>query len=191
MLSDVVPAREEGAAAPRSGAPPRVLRRRKLLAPPTRDSSAQTPGPPTTHGGRGTGPLARSSTLFARRSSPLMPTTASPGPFGWPRPGSTCTPIRREISGRSTLRPGLTPSVTLMPDPADATHVARVDFSPGQPGAFPLYAAIPKRRTNRGPYDTARAVAAQTLAAMAALIDEPDVGSSGSQATRTRRLSPT
>jgi nitroreductase len=71
---------------------------------------------------------------------------------------------------------GLSPDLTLRPDPADATHVARVDLSPGQPGVSPLYAAISKRHTDRGPYDTARPLAAQTLAAMAELIDEPDIG---------------
>jgi nitroreductase len=71
---------------------------------------------------------------------------------------------------------GLSPALTLRPDPADVTHVARVDLSPEQPGVSPLYAAIPRRHTDRGPYDTNRSVAAQTLAAMAVLIDEPDIG---------------
>jgi nitroreductase len=71
---------------------------------------------------------------------------------------------------------GLSPAATLRPDPVNATHVARVDLSPGEPFASPLYAAIPRRHTDRGPYDTNRPLAAQTLAAMAALIDEPDIG---------------
>ena len=70
----------------------------------------------------------------------------------------------------------LSPALTLRPDPANATHIARVDLTSGQSGVSPLYAAIPRRHTDRGPYDTNRPVAAQTLAAMAALIDEPDVG---------------
>jgi hypothetical protein len=71
---------------------------------------------------------------------------------------------------------GLSPALTLQPDAANATHLARVDLSPGQSNMSPLYAAIPRRHTDRGPYDTNRPVAAQTLAAMAALIDEPDIG---------------
>ncbi len=71
---------------------------------------------------------------------------------------------------------GLTPTLTLMPDRANETHVARVDLSKGQPKISPLYTAIPNRHTNRGPYDTGRPVSSQTLLAMAALIDEPEIG---------------
>ncbi len=71
---------------------------------------------------------------------------------------------------------GLTPTLTLMPDRANETHVARVDLSQGQPHLSPLYAAIPNRHTNRGPFDTGRPVASLTLLALAALNDEPEVG---------------
>lgn len=71
---------------------------------------------------------------------------------------------------------GLTPMLTVMPDAADKTHIARVDLSAGQPAISLLYSAIPNRHTNRGAYDTGRPVASQTLSVMAALIDEPEVG---------------
>jgi nitroreductase len=70
---------------------------------------------------------------------------------------------------------GLTPSLTLMPDPADQSHVAHIDLSVGQTIISPLYSEIPKRHTNRYPYDTSRPVTSQTLSAMTALIDVPEV----------------
>jgi hypothetical protein len=70
---------------------------------------------------------------------------------------------------------GWTPTLRLMPDRANETHVARVDLSKGQPILSPLYSAIPNRHTNRGRYDTGRLMASQTLFAIAALIDEPEV----------------
>jgi hypothetical protein len=71
---------------------------------------------------------------------------------------------------------GFNPRLTLLPDPENVSHVARVDLSEGQTTRSPLYAAIPHRHTSRGPYDTGRPVAPQTLAALAALIDDSEVG---------------
>src|SRR5450631_605296 len=44
---------------------------------------------------------------------------------------------------------GKAPTVTLLPDPADRTHIARVDLVPTPQASFPLFAAIPGRHTSR------------------------------------------
>jgi hypothetical protein len=67
---------------------------------------------------------------------------------------------------------GYDAQVTLFPDVADATHAARVDLSAGEPQDSALYAAIPHRHTNRGPYAADRAVAADVLADLATLGDD-------------------
>jgi hypothetical protein len=61
---------------------------------------------------------------------------------------------------------GLRPTVTLLPDGPGAARVARVALSAGAPRPSPLYEAIGRRHTNRGPYD-GRPVPAGTLAALA------------------------
>jgi hypothetical protein len=70
---------------------------------------------------------------------------------------------------------GLATTVQLMPDSTDATLAARIDLAPGASNRSALYAAIPKRHTNRAGY-AARSVGGQTLRSMEALIDMPDVG---------------
>lgn len=70
---------------------------------------------------------------------------------------------------------GRTPTVRLLPDPADRTHIARVDLAPGQKSASALFAAIPHRHTNRAAYDTGRPVTQGRLDAFGSLIDDPDV----------------
>ena len=70
---------------------------------------------------------------------------------------------------------GLRSSVQLMPDTGAPTFAARIDLAAGTRSSSPLYQAIPKRHTNRAGY-AGRPVAAQTLTAMEALIDTPDVG---------------
>lgn len=74
---------------------------------------------------------------------------------------------------------GMAPTVTLQPDPADATHVARVDLvpmrSPETPLNTALYAAIPRRHTSRGAYDTTRQPRQGQLDALGALVDAPAV----------------
>ena len=67
---------------------------------------------------------------------------------------------------------GHAPTLQLEPDPSDATHVARVELGPGRPEPSPLYEAIPRRRTNRGPYDRTRPVSQATLDALAAAASE-------------------
>ncbi len=61
--------------------------------------------------------------------------------------------------------------LTLFPDPADIAHVAHIALEPrSTPKAIsPLYAAIPHRHTNRGAYDTARALDPSVFDEMQAL----------------------
>lgn len=68
---------------------------------------------------------------------------------------------------------GLAATVTLMPDPADRGHVARVDLSSTAAPTSPLFAAIPNRHTDRFAYDTTRPVDPAQLAALRALVDVP------------------
>jgi len=69
---------------------------------------------------------------------------------------------------------GFAPAVRVMPDLSDQTFVARIDLTPGRDAASPVYAAIPARHTDRAPYSS-QIVAPETLNAMQALIDLPDV----------------
>lgn len=71
------------------------------------------------------------------------------------------------------LARGLAPEVTWLPDGAAAGHVAHVALGSGQAQTSPLYDAIGRRHTNRGPY-TSQPLPASTLAE---LVDA--VGSSG------------
>ena len=68
---------------------------------------------------------------------------------------------------------GRAPRVTLMPDPADPTHMARLDLARTPAPVSALFEAIPRRHTNRAAYDTARPVTRQQLDALGALIDVP------------------
>ena len=70
---------------------------------------------------------------------------------------------------------GYTPRVTLLPDPADPTHVARIDLAAGQAKPSALYHAIPERHTNRAAYDTERFLQAETLQSIDALNDSATV----------------
>ena len=64
----------------------------------------------------------------------------------------------------------------LMPDAADRAHAAHISLTRTAPAAAPLHEAIPRRRTNRGPYDTARSVPSDVLRMMAEMApDLPDV----------------
>jgi len=70
---------------------------------------------------------------------------------------------------------GKSPTVTFLPDPADRTHIARVDLVPTQRSVSALFSAIPTRHTNRAAYDTRRPVTQEQLDALGRLIDAPDV----------------
>lgn len=61
--------------------------------------------------------------------------------------------------------------LSLFPSPNDTTHVARVNLLPARKlgTGSPLYDAIPRRHTNRGAYDTRRAVAPAVFDQMRAL----------------------
>lgn len=63
----------------------------------------------------------------------------------------------------------------LAPEPPHPSHAATIVLSPGQVEKSDLYAAIPHRHTNRHPFDTSRPLTRSSLAALAALNDEPDV----------------
>ena len=70
---------------------------------------------------------------------------------------------------------GKAPTVTLLPDLADRTHIARVDLVPTRPSASALFAAIPNRHTNRAAYDTARPVTQRQLDTFGELINVPEI----------------
>jgi nitroreductase len=78
---------------------------------------------------------------------------------------------------------GLDPQVALFPEGAlgartlDARPVARVFWTPGAaaPAHDPLFAQLRLRHTAKVPYDTARPVAADTLAQLATVLHDPDV----------------
>jgi nitroreductase len=70
---------------------------------------------------------------------------------------------------------GQAPRVSLLPDPSDSTHIARVTMAPTRQTPSPLFAAIPRRHTSRGAYDTARPVTQGQLDALGALVDFPGV----------------
>ena len=68
---------------------------------------------------------------------------------------------------------GRTPSVTLLPDADDETHVASVELVLAAPEAQRLYASIPQRHTNRGRYLDEAAPGLES--ALRALVAEPGV----------------
>jgi len=59
--------------------------------------------------------------------------------------------------------------LTLLPAGAAAAHVATLELDDGEPDSSPLFAAIPVRHTNRGPYDAVRPVGSEMHKALAAL----------------------
>jgi hypothetical protein len=67
-------------------------------------------------------------------------------------------------------------AVTLLPDGAEALRVAAVQLTPGEKQPSPLYDAIPRRHTNRGPYDLGRPLPDEALKTLQELgPDLPDV----------------
>jgi hypothetical protein len=64
---------------------------------------------------------------------------------------------------------GYAAEVALLPDPGNPAHTAHILLAPGTRIASQLYDAIPRRHTNRGPYDTGRSVPAELLDGLAAL----------------------
>ena len=70
---------------------------------------------------------------------------------------------------------GLEPTVTLLPDGPGDTRVAHVALSEGAPESSPLYEAIGRRHTNRGPYD-GRPVPTDIRSALVDVTGLPGVG---------------
>jgi hypothetical protein len=71
---------------------------------------------------------------------------------------------------------GYATTATLLPDPGNPAHAAQVRLVRATPAPSDLYAAIPKRHTNRGPYDVGRVLPPELPAQVSALgADLPDV----------------
>ena len=71
---------------------------------------------------------------------------------------------------------GYATHVTLLPDSENPAHAAHIRLVRATPAPVDLYAAIAKRHTNRGPYDTSRIIPPELLAQCSALgADLPDV----------------
>jgi hypothetical protein len=64
---------------------------------------------------------------------------------------------------------GITSRVSLLPDPGQPLHAARIDLARAAPQASELYGQIPERRSSRGGYQRGRPVPGGALRAMAAL----------------------
>jgi hypothetical protein len=69
---------------------------------------------------------------------------------------------------------GIATAVTLLPDPADATHIATIALTKAPVSPSALFDAITDRHTSRSGYDTGRAVTASQRDALSALVDAPD-----------------
>lgn len=59
--------------------------------------------------------------------------------------------------------------LSLLPNPNDLTHMARVRLTVGEAQPNALYDAIAQRHTNRGRYDTTREVSSETLQSISSL----------------------
>lgn len=71
---------------------------------------------------------------------------------------------------------GYRTALTLLPTGPATNHIARLQLERNEADVSPLFASIPRRHTNRGPYDTARPIPADAVQAMSALgRDLPDV----------------
>jgi hypothetical protein len=70
---------------------------------------------------------------------------------------------------------GHTPTITLLPDPADETFAARVVLQPGEAKTSELYNAIPNRHTDRAAYDVARTIEPRVLESITALNTNLDI----------------
>ncbi len=68
---------------------------------------------------------------------------------------------------------GYRATVSLLPDPSDATHVATVSMAEAPSGESDIHDAIGRRHSNRGPY-TAEGVASDVLSGLGSLTDGLD-----------------
>jgi hypothetical protein len=58
---------------------------------------------------------------------------------------------------------GYDPRMRLLPDAGDPTLIAHIELGRGDATNLPLYRAIPRRHTDRAPFDTSRTVSQDTL----------------------------
>jgi len=65
---------------------------------------------------------------------------------------------------------GLAATVTLQPS-TDTTLLARLDLAPARASRSPLYAAIPARHTDRGAYQSGRALPVDVIRSLETLVD--------------------
>lgn len=71
---------------------------------------------------------------------------------------------------------GYEPQLTILPDSSDPTHAARIELVPGVKRHSVLYSTIPRRHTNRGPYDRSRPLSSETLESLRQLAgSDPDI----------------
>jgi hypothetical protein len=70
---------------------------------------------------------------------------------------------------------GFTALLELMPAAGNQAHVAQLRLEPASPLPSALYSAIPDRHTDRGAYDTSRALTPQVFDEIEALVTEADV----------------
>lgn len=70
---------------------------------------------------------------------------------------------------------GFAGAIDLMPDSRFPEHVAHLALTPATAQVSEFYKAIPNRHTNRGPYDTTRALSPETVSALTALSDSDQV----------------
>jgi hypothetical protein len=70
---------------------------------------------------------------------------------------------------------GYEATLTLIPEPSDPDHVARIGLSAASPSGSPLFEAIPGRHTDRSAYDATRSVERSSLDELAGLGDDPAV----------------
>jgi len=76
---------------------------------------------------------------------------------------------------------GKTATVTLLPDPADPTHLARIDLHAAEASVSPLFTAITSRHTDRTAYDLSRPVSAAELAKLSGLVGAVPVDETGTE----------
>jgi hypothetical protein len=70
---------------------------------------------------------------------------------------------------------GLTPTLTILPDPSEPDHVAQVALTAGPTSVSPIFETIPRRHTDRAAYDVAKAVERRELDELAGLADVDSV----------------
>ena len=71
--------------------------------------------------------------------------------------------VAAPVHGYSAELTMVSGALDLRADRPEKVLAGRVDLKPGERSEGPLYHAIPRRHTNRGPYDTARPIAAKDI----------------------------